>query len=202
MRRIRLLDPSVLPLVALMLTAIAGFMSVDRVIAQDAARGKKYALLIAVDSYERGSLLDALPYPRRDIEDLARLFLEAGYDKDNLVVMTKERGIEHFDLTPTAEHIRNQFGLLLDELKPGDSIIVGLAGHGVFMPVPPQNDPKGEPRPQSFFCPMDANLVKKPLERFISFDELYAGLAASKATTKLLLVDACRNELMATTLKE
>ena len=111
--------------------------------------------------------------------------------------MTKERGLEDFDLTPTAEHIRNQLGLLLDQLKPGDSVIVGLAGHGVMMLAPPHDDPKGEPRPRSFFCPMDANLARKNLEKFVSFDELYAGLAASKATTKLLLVDACRNELLA-----
>jgi sulfatase modifying factor 1 len=76
-------------------------------------------------------------------------------------------------------------------------VIVGLAGHGVLMLATPHDEPKGEPRPRSFFCPMDANLARKSLEKFVSFDELYAGLAASKATTKLLLVDACRNELLA-----
>jgi len=165
--------------------------------AQEPARGKKYALLIAVDRYEKGSLLPGLPFPKRDIEDLARLFLEAGYGKDDVIVMTKERGLEDFDLTPTAEHIRNQLGLLLDQVKPGDSVIVGLAGHGVMMLAPPRDDPKGEPLPRRFFCPMDANLARKSLEKFVSFDELYAGLAGSKATTKLLLVDACRNKLLA-----
>jgi formylglycine-generating enzyme required for sulfatase activity len=165
--------------------------------AQEPARGKKYALLVAVDRYEKGSLLPGLPFPGRDIEGLAKLFLEAGYAKDDVIVMTRERGLEDFDLTPTAEHIRNQLGLLLDQLKPGDSVIIGLAGHGVMMLAPPHEDSKGEPRLRSFFCPMDANLAKKSLEKFVSFDELYAGLEASKATTKLLLVDACRNELLA-----
>ena len=72
-----------------------------------------------------------------------------------------------------------------DQAKPGDSVIVGLAGHGVLMLAPPRDDPKGEPLPRSFFCPMDANLARKNLEKFVSFDELYAGLAVSKATTKL-----------------
>ena len=35
------------------------------------------------------------------------------------------------------------------------------------------------------------------MPRFIDFDELYKGLADSPATVKLLLVDACRNELLA-----
>jgi formylglycine-generating enzyme required for sulfatase activity len=153
--------------------------------------------LIAVDRYEKGSLLPGLPFPKRDIDDLARLFVEAGYENDNVIVMTKERGLEDFDVMPTAEHIRNQLGLLLDALRPGDSVIVGLAGHGVMMLAPPHDNPQGEPRSRSFFCPMDANLSRKQLEKFVSFDELYARLAASKATTKLLLVDACRNELLA-----
>src|SRR5271157_3152132 len=160
--------------------------------AQEPGQGKKYALLVGVDKYEKGSLLPGLPFPRRDVEELAKVFLQAGYDKDNVVIMTKERGLEDFDLMPTAEHIRNQFQLLLAQLKPGDSIIVALAGHGVLMLVP-ADKPEDKPRAKSFFCPMDANLARKQLPRFIDFDELYKGLADSPATVKLLLVDACRN---------
>jgi uncharacterized caspase-like protein len=183
--------------VSLLLVSVVCFVPFAPSRGQEPSRSKKYALLIAVDRYEKRSLLPSLPFPRRDVEDLARLFVEAGYDRDDVTVMTKERGLENSDLTPTAEHIRNQLGLLLDQLKPGDSVIVGLAGHGALMVAPPYDDPKGEPRPRSFFCPMDANLARKALEKFVSFDELYAGLAASKATTKLLMVDACRNELLA-----
>src|SRR5262249_11264265 len=142
---------------------LLGLVAVLPARAQEPVRGKKYALLIAVDRYERGSLLPTLPFPRRDMEELARLFLDAGYDKDNVTVMTKERGVEDFDLMPTAEHIRTQLKLLLDQLKAGDSVIVALAGHGVMMLAPPLDDPKGAPRPRSFFCPMDANLGQKKL---------------------------------------
>ena len=164
--------------------------------AQEPAQGKKYALLVGVDKYEKGSLLPGLPFPRRDVEELAKVFLQAGYEKDNVVIMTKERGLEDFDLMPTAEHIRNQFQLLLAQLKPGDSIIVALAGHGVLMLVP-ADKPEEKPHPKSFFCPMDANLAHQRLPRFIDFDELYKALADSPATVKLLLVDACRNKLLA-----
>jgi len=141
-------------------------------------------------------LLPGLPFPHRDVEELARVFLQAGYEKDNVVIMTKESGLDHFDLMPTAEHIRNQFQLLLAQLKQGDSIILALAGHGVLMLVP-GDKPEEKPRAKSFFCPMDANLARKQLPRFIDFDELYKGLADSPATVKLLLVDPCRNELLA-----
>jgi formylglycine-generating enzyme required for sulfatase activity len=181
---------------ALALGAVAAF-AVLPARPQEPVRGKKYALLVAVDRYERGSLLPGLPFPRRDIEGLEKVFLDAGYDKDNVVVMTRERGLEEFDLMPTAEHVRNQLDLLLGRLEPGDSVIVALAGHGVMMLAPPTDDPKGEPRPRSFFCPMDANLANKKLERFLGFDDLYKSLEGCKATVKLLLVDACRNELLA-----
>jgi formylglycine-generating enzyme required for sulfatase activity len=197
MTGIRLLTRFGLFTALLALGVVASLVYLVPARAQEPARGKKYALLVAVDRYESGSLLPGLPFPGRDIEGLAKLFVEAGYNKDDVIVMTRERGLEAFDLTPTAEHIRNQLGLLLDQLKPGDSVIVGLAGHGVMMLAPPHEDPNGKPRLRSFFCPMDANLVRKNLEKFVSYDELYAGLEASKATTKLLLVDACRNELLA-----
>ena len=61
----------------------------------------------------------------------------------------------------------------------------------------PGDKPEEKPRAKSFFCPMDANLARKQLPRFIDFDELYKGLADSPATVKLLLVDPCRNELLA-----
>ncbi len=55
----------------------------------------------------------------------------------------------------------------------------------------------GKPMPTSFFCPMDADLHERDLTKLIGFDEFFDGLSGSKATTKLLLVDACRNELKA-----
>jgi sulfatase modifying factor 1 len=164
---------------------------------QETVRGKKYALLVGVDRYEKGSLLPGLPFPRRDVDALERVFLDAGYEKESVVVMTRERGFEEVDLMPTAEHIRNQLELMLGGVKVGDSVIVALAGHGVMMLAPPVDDPNGTARQRSFFCPMDANLAHKRLERFVGFDELYKALERCKATVKLLMVDACRNELLA-----
>jgi formylglycine-generating enzyme required for sulfatase activity len=155
--------------------------------------GKKYALLVGVDRYGKGTLLPNLTYPQRDVEGLAAVLLESGYARDNVIVMTRAGGGEDFDLLPTAAHIRNQLSLLLKPLKPGDSIIVLLCGHGVMMDAP--RKPRGKPQPTSFFCPADADLKDRDVSKLLALDEFYDALAACKATTKLLLVDACRNEL-------
>ncbi len=95
-----------------------------------ARQGKKYALLVGVDRYGKGTLLPGLTYPVRDVEGLAEALVDAGYARDDIVVMTRKSGGEEFDLLPTAGHVRNQLTLLLKLLKPGDSILVMLAGHG------------------------------------------------------------------------
>jgi hypothetical protein len=63
MTRIRSLAPFGLSAIPLALLAVAGLTSFAPSRAQDAARGKKYALLIAVDRYEKRSLLPSLPFP-------------------------------------------------------------------------------------------------------------------------------------------
>ncbi len=160
------------------------------------AAGKKYALLVGVDRYGKGALLPPLDYPGRDVEGLAEVLIEAGYEKDNVVVMTLKAGAEDVDLLPSAESIRNQLNLILKPLKPGDSVLILLAGHGVMMEIPPPAG--GKPLPTSLFCASDASLSKKDLTRFIAIDEVFEALKVCPATTKLLLVDACRNELKQT----
>jgi formylglycine-generating enzyme required for sulfatase activity len=157
-------------------------------------KGRKFALVVAVDRYEEGSLLPRLPFPERDAEGLAEVLLKSGYEKDHVIVMTRKRGAEEFDLLPTADHIRTQLELILDkDLTPLDSVIVALAGHGVLLRV---KDGANEAKPEGFFCPMDANLgPRKDLKKFLAYDDLMKKLAATKAGVKLLFVDACRNEL-------
>jgi len=160
-------------------------------------KGQKYALLVGVDRYGKGTLLPGLAYPQRDVEGLASVLIDSGYAKDDVVVMTRKTGFDDVDLQPNAAQVRNQLALLLKLLKPGDSILVMLAGHGVMMEAPPPGGAGGKPGPQSFFCPMDADLRERDLTKLIAFDEFFDGLARSPATTKLLLIDACRNELKA-----
>ena len=168
--------------------------------------GKKYALLVGVDRYGRGALLPALQYPQNDVDDLAAVLIDSGFAAEDVVVMTRKTGFEQPDLTPNAENIRRQFSLMVKLLEPRDTIIVMLSGHGVMMEVSPAAE-GGKPVKKSFFCPTDADLGKRDLSRLIGFDEFFdgfklgdeavEGLAQCKATSKLLLIDGCRNELRA-----
>ncbi|MFM9963530.1 MAG: caspase domain-containing protein [Planctomycetaceae bacterium] len=98
---------------------------------------------------------------------------------------------------PLAKNIREQFELLLSELKPDDTLLVAFSGHGVQF--------KGEPT--VFFCPADTKLSDR--STLVSLTAIYDLLADPKkcrASAKVLLVDACRNDpqtmLSKTTRKE
>ena len=149
---------------------------------------------MGVERYGKGTQLPGLgESPRRDVEGMAEALVEIGYARDDIVVMTLKAGAEDPDLLPGADAIRNQLNLTLKPLGPGDSVLVMLVGHGVMMEAPPPGG--GKPVARSFFCPMDANLAQRHLDRFLGLDEVFDALRACDATTKLLLVDACRNEM-------
>jgi formylglycine-generating enzyme required for sulfatase activity len=71
---------------------------------------------------------------------------------------------------------------MLDAVGKHDLILIALAGHGL--------QPTGST--EQFFCPFDANPDKKA--NLLSLAKLSSDMQASGAGTKLLLVDACRND--------
>jgi formylglycine-generating enzyme required for sulfatase activity len=78
-----------------------------------------------------------------------------------------------------------ELALLMERLRPEDSVVVALSGHGVQF----AGDKYG------YFCPLNANLGKKetllPME---GDDGLLKLLDQGKAGRKLLIVNACRNK--------
>src|SRR5262245_36105281 len=79
---------------------------------QPPPEGRRYALLVGVGQYSKDQLTP-LKFPERDVEELARVLEEAGYPKDNVVLMTARRGPEDARFLPTARQIRRQLGLLV-----------------------------------------------------------------------------------------
>ena len=141
-------------------------------------RGQGYAFLVAGQDYDQKELRP-LQYTRNDVTEFYRALLDAGFAQENVVLMHDGQSK---DLLPEARKIRKELSLLLAGLRPDDSVIVALAGHGVQF--------RGEPR--NYFCPVDAELADRAT--LIPLDEVYQQLAACKARRKLLLVDACRND--------
>src|SRR5262245_41382682 len=90
--------------------------------------GAKYALLVGVDRYDPKELTN-LRYPVRDVTDLADALLKSGYRKEDVVLLTSQRGAEDFRYTPTANHVLDELDLMLARANPEDTVILGFAGH-------------------------------------------------------------------------
>jgi uncharacterized caspase-like protein len=136
---------------------------------------------VGVRRYDPNELRD-LPYSEPDVADLARTLIDSGYSADNVVLLTQTLGAEQPRFAPTGENIRRELKLLLGDRTAEDTVMIAFAGHGVQFR---NND-------ESWFCPADARLAERPT--LISLTELYRELAACRAGSKVLLIDACRNE--------
>jgi len=146
-----------------------------------AARATDYALLIGAGNYSGGkSGLRNLNYPKNDVVDLQAVLRECGYRRSNITLMYD--GQADNALVPEYAKIRDQFDLLLKDLAPEDTVIVALAGHGVQYAEDKTN----------YYCPLDADPQNRA--NLISLTEVYDRLRECRATHKLLLVDACRND--------
>lgn len=143
-----------------------------------AGRSSHFALLVACQEYDEKEL-KPLQFTRNDILEFHRALLEAGFNKDDVVLMHDK---QEADRLPEAKKIRKQLKLLLAGLRPDDTLVVALAGHGVQF--------KGEKR--NYFCPRDAEL--KDRNTLLALDEVYQEMEGCQAQRKLLLVDACRND--------
>ncbi len=152
--------------------------------ADDAPAGRQYALLVGVRNYDKDQLR-SLRYTENDVNGLAAVLKDAGYKR--VVLMTQAEAAAESDpeLLPTGKNIRRQLQSLLEDRKPGDGVLVAFSGHGV--------QPRGEKG--SYFCPMDAEVTD--LATLVSLADLYKALEDCKASSRVLLVDACRNDPLA-----
>ncbi len=143
-----------------------------------------YAFLVGVKEYDK-TQLTSLSYTEADVTALAAALKTAGYDEANIVLMTQTLGASSVRQLPTSERIRKELDLLLGELDSDDTLLLAFSGHGVQF----------KDEASAYFCPMDANLSER--NTLISLEDVYGLLSdrqKCKAQTKILLVDACRND--------
>lgn len=136
------------------------------------ATGKRHALLVGVNSYQHPKL-GALQFAENDAQEMAALLKKQGYAVTLLVgTAASKRGIE--------TGLRD----IVAKCAKGDTILVGLAGHGLqFLGVA-----------DSYFCPVDGRPFKDQTESLVSLGMVYRELDQSFAGMKVLLVDACRDD--------
>jgi hypothetical protein len=154
--------------------------------AGDAPRGKKYALLVGVKEYNHNKLPN-LRYTENDVEALATILSEhAGFH--SVTVLTTTRGRSSPAARPTAANVKAALRKLMTRRTKHDLLLVALSGHGLQLKLK-----DARPKDQSFFCPADADPADPGT--LVGLTPLMDDLDACGARVKLLLVDACRNEV-------
>jgi sulfatase modifying factor 1 len=142
---------------------------------------RRFALVVGVKDY-KGTGLSDLKYTENDARDLAEVFRGQGYRR--VVVLTQQEAFtsKQRNLFPTVANIRLHLKAVLEDRRPGDTVVLALSGHGVHLKK--QN--------ALFFCPEGANLDDP--KTLLPLEEVYKELEGCKAGVRLLLVDACRDD--------
>jgi uncharacterized caspase-like protein len=157
----------------------------------DEAKGKKYALLVGVTEYDSPHF-STLNYTANDALQMEQALKKAGFA--SIRVLTDKSGAKN---APTAGNVRAALKTLLAKKTKHDTVLVGLAGHGMQLEV---TDKEGNnPRSYSYFCPRDASLQgishsTGRSEQLILLDDLFRDLGECDAGHRLALLDACRND--------
>lgn len=142
----------------------------------------RYYLGIGVEDYEHESLRKPLlKYCVDDVTALSEVLKDRGYD---VKLLTDEAAKRDKSLTPTKENIDREVKKVLDTAKRGDAVILAFAGHGLQF--------AGDR--ESYFCPMDARPLMSRKDSLVSTKSIYEAMEASHASSRILLVDACRND--------
>src|SRR5947209_3062908 len=165
----------------------------------DTPKGKSYALLIGVKDYGERATLGPLKYTENDVEELAKVLDKPGSPfHGNVRLLTCTRGKKKAADAPTAANIHQAIQALIKGKGKHDTLLVALAGHGVQLEV---KDPKAKQKPKgyAYFCPQDADLPGADYatgrhEHLVLLSDLLGDLGDCGAGTKLVLMDACRNE--------
>jgi tetratricopeptide (TPR) repeat protein len=145
-----------------------------------AAKGKRYAVLIGINAYEHPRLRK-LRYAENDAAQLARLLRRAGYE---VVLLTGAEGARNARQQPTRANIEARLDEVLRRCRRGDTVLVAFAGHGLQFAG----------KTDAYLCPADARPFGDETGSLVSLEGIYARLDKSFASAKLLLLDACRDD--------
>ncbi|MDR2440955.1 MAG: caspase family protein [Planctomycetaceae bacterium] len=173
--------------------------------------GTRYALLIGVNNYDNDSnakkakkekrpffTLRNLNYCCADMEGLRNALVDNQFTtKENIILLTSTAKDDN--KKSTIENINRELKILLGKLTPADTIFIAFAGHGLALPVY-----KDEEKSELYLCPMDAEVICNPktgkfdCRQLISREDLEVKLQTCQASTKILVMDACRNRAVET----
>jgi hypothetical protein len=117
-----------------------------------AAEPARYALLVGCTRYENQS--PQLEGPGNDVVLMGDLLTSRyQFPRDNVVILSEASGKR-----PTRAHIEEEFHRLADRARPGDKVVILLAGHGCREPDTRPDDPEhfNTDGKEAIFLPCDA----------------------------------------------
>ena len=128
------------------------------------------ALVIGIDGYQT---LGKLTTCRNDAREFARALVESGgYAESRVVLLTDDATEPHN--RPTLATMRRRITQVARLARPSDPLIIYFSGHGIT------RDGRG------FLVPSDGDA-----ENAISLSWIKDELASSRASSKILIIDAC-----------
>lgn len=147
--------------------------------------GRSFAFLVACGDYDP-SELKPVPFTLHEMKLFHDVLIASGTPAKNIVYL-HDKTDQPGRFVPNRTNILREYKLLLERLRPEDTLVVALSGHGIQY----RADASG------YFCPLDARLGpahKNTLVAMEGAEGLLTLLEISRAQRKLVLVNACRNE--------
>jgi hypothetical protein len=149
--------------------------SAGRDITIEAVPKERYAVLIGINDYEK---LTPLNYARNDVMAIRDQLYKIGFERQNVETLVCGGTTQR----PTKSNITTAIQRIASRAKEGDILFVALSGHGL----------RTADDNQDWFCSIEADRENLRTTA-VSINDIYRTLDGSKATFKLMMVDACRN---------
>jgi formylglycine-generating enzyme required for sulfatase activity len=158
-------------------TSFIAFASMALALMQN-PKGEQYAFLVGCSKYDPDELAE-IPFGVSELEEFRQLLLTSGYPEANIKFLRDDAERRFIS---EKKQILTELKLILKRAKKNDTILIALNGHGVQF----KGDETG------YFCPLDAKLMNK--ESLIPTQEIYDLVKECKASQKVILINACRND--------
>ncbi len=195
-----MIGPRIAPVRVAALAALAAAMLAPPAAAQKSdAKPARHALLVGVSKYPNLEERYQLRGPANDVllmRDLLRK--QFGFPAENITVLAEHQGPERL---PTRAHIAREYARLARVVRPGDQVVIFMAGHGSQQPEDPNSK---DPEPDGLdeiFLPRDVGRwdgATGKVVNAITDDEIGAWLKAiqDKKASVWVIFDACHSGTM------
>jgi hypothetical protein len=166
--------------------------------ADSASKTRGYALLVGCTRYAQLAESYQLQGPGNDVLMLRDLLVgRFGLPKNSVTILAEGSTAE---LRPTRANIQREFQRLTDLARPGDQVVIFLAGHGSQQPGPDPDNPSDPQalRMHKIFLPADVgkwDRGKKTVTNAITDDDFHQWLSGIRKSGAFLwvIVDACHS---------